>query len=171
MAISFKVKLSKTKDQGTITITRKDAVDLSTVVAIEASVYKNESGTATNVYDLTVQEVADLISGSVDVSTLDLIGSATPDDGFYSVVLNGDLDSYISENAGIGITLDAMYQVLSKQALIEPSSPDYSVSDKLMVSFMLLYGMDNIEEQDSSLQSSYDFTTREDVLKEILNYE
>jgi len=171
MAISFKTKLSKTKNQQTITVTRDDNVDLSAVTSMTATVYKNSESTSTNTYAFTSQNLTDFKAGSVDIATSDLIGSATPDDGFYTVEFDGNLSAYVSERAGIAMTLTALYQALSKQGQISVYAQDFRVDKKLLTAFMLAYEMDNLEYQDSSNQKITDFTNREDTLKLMLNYE
>jgi len=170
MAVSFKIKLSKTTNQQTITIVRDDNVDLSAVTAIVASVYTDDRATAENTYTFTAQNVTDFIAGTVDISTLSLIGSATPDDEFYTVSLSGNADAYVAEDAGVAITLDALYRALSNQGFIDVYSPDFRTDSVLISAFMLVYEMDNLELQDSSLQKRADFATRHDTLKNILNY-
>lgn len=170
MAISFKIKLSKTKNQQTITLTRDDNVDLSAVTAIEAKVYTSDLATPVNTYDFTAQDLTDFVGGEVDVSSLNLLGSATPDDDFYTVILEGNSAVYVSENAGVAITLDMIYRVMTKQGYIDVYSPDFRVDRVLLTSFMLVYECDHLEEQDSSYQKRADFITREDTLKKILNY-
>jgi hypothetical protein len=164
---SFKIKLSKAANQQTITIVRDDAVDLSAVAAIEASVYTDDLGTAVNTYDFTAQDLIDFVAGTVDISTEDLIG-ASPDDEFYTVILDGGV--YVSENAGVAITLEMIYQAMSRQGYIDVYSPDFRVDQVLLTSFMLVYECDNLELQDSSDQKRADFTTRQDTLQKMLTY-
>ena len=171
MATSFKIKLSKSANQQTITIDRDDNVNLSAVTSITASVYTDDLGTADNTYAFTGGNVTSFLAGSVDISVEDLLGSATPDDEFYSVILSGNSGDYLSDIAGVAITLEALYQVFNNQGEIDVYSPDFSVDRALVTSFMLVYEMDNIEKQDSSKQKRADFTTRWDTLKQILNYE
>ena len=170
MATSFKIKLSKTKNQQTISITRDDNVDLSAVTSIVAKVYTDDAGTPDNTYNFTGQNVTDFLAGTVDISSLSLLGSATPSDEFYLVKLEGNTAAYVSDDASVGITRTALFQVLSQQGFIDVYSPDFRVDRVLITSFMLAYEMDNLEEQDSSLQKRADFTTRDETLQKILNY-
>lgn len=170
MATSFKIKLSKTKNQQTISITRDDNVDLSAVTSIVAKVYTTDAGTPDNTYNFTGQNVTDFLAGTVDISSLNLLGSATPSDEFYLVKLEGNTAAYVSDDASVGITRTALFQVLSQQGFIDVYSPDFRVDRVLITSFMLAYEMDNLEEQDSSLQKRADFTTRDETLQKILNY-
>ena len=103
MAISFKFKCSKTKDQQTITLNRDDNVDLSTVTSLTATVYKNSESTATNTYVFPAQKITDFVGGSAELSTENLIGSASPDDGFYSVELSANSAAYVSDRAGTAV--------------------------------------------------------------------
>jgi hypothetical protein len=171
MATSFKVKFSKTTNQQTITIVRDDNVDLSSMSSVIAKVYTSDLSATVNTYTFSSSEVTSLIAGTVDVTTANLLGSATPDDEFYTIILEGNTAAYVSENAGVAITMTAIYQALSKQGFIDVYSPDFRVDQVLLTSFMLVYEMDNLELQDSSLQKRADFTTREDTLKKILTYE
>lgn len=170
MAISFKIKLSKSTNQQTVTIVRDDNVDLSAVTSIVAKIYTDDIGTPDTTYNFTTQNLTDFVAGTVNVSSLSLLGSATPDDDFYTVVLEGNSAAYVSENAGVAITLEAMGKTLIQQGEIDVYSPDFRVSQVLLTSFMLVYEMDNIELQDSSLQKRVDFTTRKDTLQKMLNY-
>ena len=170
MATSFKIKLSKTANQQTITIVRDDSVDLSAVSAIVASVYTDDLATADNTYNFTGQNVTDFIAGTVDISSLNLLGSATPDDDFYTVILDGNTAAYISENAGVGITLEMIYQAMSKQGSVDVYSPDFRVDQVLITAFMLVFECDHLELQDSSLQKRADYTTRQDTLQKMLTY-
>ena len=165
----FKIKLSKSKDQQTITIRRADAYDLSGVSEIIAKVYTDDIGTADNSYTLDAGEVSSFIAGVVEISTSDLLGATA--DEFYTVYLECDSASIISYPAGVAMTLTAMYNVFSKQGFVDVYSPDFRLDRVLMSAFMLFEEMNNIEEQEYSLQKRTDFTVRESILKKILNYE
>lgn len=170
MATSFKIRLSKNKNQQTITIIRDDNVDLSAVSAIEVKVYTDDIGTPDNTYTFTAQDVTDFVAGTVDVSTLDLLGSASPDDEFYLVKLEGDSAAYVSDDASIGITLEMINKAMTKQGVVDVYSPDYRIDDRLMVVSQLVFECDMLEEQDSSYQKRADFIARQDQLKKLLNY-
>jgi len=168
MATSFKIKLSKSANQQTITIVRDDNVDLSAVTAITASVYTGDLGVADNTYAFSAQDITDLVTGTVDIATSDLMASTADD--FYSVILSGNSGAYVSDRAGVALTLEAIYQTLSNQGEIDVYDPDFRVDRVLITAFMLLYEMDHIELIDSSLQKRADYTTRLSTLKQILNY-
>lgn len=170
MATSFKIKLSKTKNQQTISLTRDDNVDLSTVTAMVANVYTSDLAVAVNTYAFTAQDLIDFLAGTVDVSTLDLLGTATPDDDFYTVILESNSTLFVSENAGVAITLDMIFRAMTKQGFIDVYSPHFDVDRILLTSFMLVYECDHLEEQDSSYQKRADYITREDTLQKMLNY-
>lgn len=171
MATSFKTRLSKNKSQSTITIFRDDNVDLSAVTSIIAKAYTSDVATPTQTFTFTAQNVTDFIAGQVDISTLNLLGSATPADEFYSVILEGNSAAYVSEAAGVGITKTMIYQAMKNSNYIDVYSPDY-ITDRVFVNaFMLVWSADHLEEQDSSLQKREDFITRQDSLKKALNYE
>lgn len=171
MAISFKIRLSKNKSQQTITIRRDDNVDLSAVTSIDAKVYTTDIGTPYNTYTFTSQNVTDLIAGTVDISTSNLLGSASPADEFYLVKIEGNSAAYVSDDASVGITMDMIYQVMSKASVVDVYSPDYRVNDTLLTAQSLVFECDMLEEQDSSLQKRQDFIVRQDRLKKMLNYD
>ena len=54
----FKIKLSKSKDQQTISIRRADTYDLSGVTEIIAKVYTDDLGTEINSYTLSGGEIS-----------------------------------------------------------------------------------------------------------------
>lgn len=170
MATSFKIKLSKNKSQQVITIKRDDNVDLSAVTTITAKVYTTDIGTPDNTYDFTAQDLIDFLAGTVDIATLDLLGSATPSDEFYLVKLEGNSADYVSDDASVAITLEMINKAMTKAGVIDVYSPDFRVDRILLTSFMLVYECDHLEEQDSSYQKRADFTTRQDTLQKILNY-
>lgn len=171
MATSFKIKLSKTKDQQTITIKRDDNVDLSAVASIIAKVYTDDLVTPDNTYSFTAQDLIDFLAGEVDVSTLNLLGSATPDDEFYTVILEGNTAAYVSDNAGVAITLEMIYEVMKNVNYIDVFAPDYDTDRVYTNAFMLAWTADHLEEQDSSLQKRADFITRQDSIQKALNYD
>lgn len=169
MATSFKIRLSKNQSQQTITIRRDDNVDLSAVSSIIAYVYTDDLGTADNTYTLTTTEVSEFVDGSVSISTDDLIGES-PEDEFYLVKLEGNSAAYVSDDAGIGITLEMINKGMTKQGVVDVYSPDYRISDRLMLIQQLIRECDSLENQDSSDQKRADFITRQDQLKKLLNY-
>lgn len=165
----YKIKLTKSADQSTITIKQDDSVDISTETAITANVYTDDLGTPDNSYVFTAQNLTDFkTNGRVDISTEDLIGSAEPDDDFYTVQLDGAV--FDSEFAGVGITLEAKGETYNKQGFVNVYSPDYRIDQVLHTAHMLVLEMDNIENEDYSLQKRKDFTTRLSTLKQILSY-
>lgn len=164
----FKIKLSKSKDQQTISIRRADTYDLSGVTEIIAKVYTDDLGTEINSYTLSGGEISDFVAGVVEISTSDLLG--VTDDDFYTVNLECDTATIVSYPAGVAITLEAMFQTYSKQGQVDVYSPNYRTDAALMTAHMLLGEMNNIEEQDYLYQKRADFTTRLAVLKKILNY-
>lgn len=168
---AFKIKLSKDKSQQNITIRRDDNVDLSAVTSITAKVYTDDLATPDNAFDFTAQNVTDFVAGEVTVTTEDLLGGATPDDDFYTVILEGNSASYVSDNAGVGITTEMIYQAMSNQGYIDVYGQKFDVSQVFLTAFMLVYECDHLEDQDSSLQKRADYTTRQDTLKKILNYD
>ena len=170
MATSFKVKFSKSKNQQSVTIVRDDNVDLSAVTSIVSKSYRYGVGTVDNEYTFSAGEVSALIAGTVTVATASLLGSATPDDDFYTISLEGNSAAYVSDNAGVGITLEALYEALKHSGSIDVYSPDYRIDRMLLTSFMLAYEMDNLEIQDPSKQKADDFAVRQERLQKILNY-
>lgn len=170
MATSFKVKFSKSKNQQTITIVRDDNVDLSTITSMEAKSYSSDLSTPDNTYEFTAQDITDLVAGTVDITTLNLLGSATPEDDYYTVILEADTASFVSDSAGIGITLEALYEALKHTGKIDVYSPDFRVDRVLLTSFMLAFEMDNLEIQDASKQKRADFISRQLTLQKILSY-
>ena len=167
---SFKIKCSKSKNQQTITIRQIDNVDLSGVSAVVASVYTDDLGTADNTYTLSASELTALKAGSVDLSATNLLGTASPDDDFYLVSLNADSGSYVSDSAGVAITLEAKGKAYNKQIFVDVYSPDYKVDRVLHTAHMIVQQMDAIEVQETALQKRIDFTTRLATLKQMLNY-
>lgn len=168
---TFKIKNSKNDDQSVITVKQDDSVDLSAVSAIVASVYTDDLSTAENTYNFSGQDLTDFkTNGEVEISSLNLLGSATPDDDFYSVSLNADSDDFISGLAGVGITLEAKGETYNKQGFVNVYDPDYRIPQVLHTAHMLVQEMDNIENEDYSLQKRVDFTTRLATLQKILNY-
>lgn len=167
---SFKIKCSKSDNQQTITIRQTDETDLSGVSAVVANVYTDDLGTADNTYTLDASELTALKAGSVDLSVADLIGSASPADDFYLVILNADSGAYISDSAGVGITLEAKGKVYNKQSFVGVYDQDFRVDRVLHTAHMIVQGMDAIENQETSLQKRIDFTTRLATLKTMLNY-
>ncbi|ANS04927.1 hypothetical protein [uncultured Mediterranean phage] len=170
MATSFKVKFSKNKAQSTITVTRDDNVNISGMTSCNARVYSDDLATADNTYTFTAQDIIDLKAGTVDITTLSLIGSASPVDDYYTIILDGDTATYVSDSAGVAITLEAMYEVLRRSGYVDVYSPDYRKDRVLLTGFTMLYMMDNIEEQDPSKQKRVDYTTRQDSLQKMFNY-
>ena len=164
----YKIKLSKDSAQAIITIRQDDSVSISAETAITANVYSDDLSTTINTYAFTAQNLTDFkANGYVEVATLDLIGIT--DDDFYTVELDGAvLDS---EQAGVGLTLEAKGETYNKQGFVDVYSPDYKISQVLHTAHMLVQEMDNIETQDYSLQKRVDFTTRLATLKKILSYE
>lgn len=171
MAISFKVRFSKSSNQQSITIVRDDAVDLSAVTSVVAKAYTDDLGTADNSYSLTAGEVAELVAGTTTLSTSDVLGSATPSDDFYTIILEANSAAYVSDSAGVGITLEATNKALVKSNFISIVAPDYRVSDVLHTATILLRGMNAIELQEPTKQQRTDFTVRLDKLKDILRYD
>lgn len=170
MATSFEIKLSKSNDQQTVKITQQDDVDLSGVSAIVASVYTDDLSTADNTHTFTATQLSNFQSnGEVEIAYDTLLG-ASPADEFYTVELNGDSGSYVSNKAGVGITLEASAKVYSKQLFTSVYSQDFRVDKALHVAHMLLEQMNAIEWQDYSLQKRIDFIIRLAHLKEILDY-
>lgn len=169
---TFKIKLSKSNDQSVITVKQDDNVDLSAVVAIVASTFTDDLSTADRTYNFTAQNLTDFkANGEVDISSLSLLGAAAPDDDFYSVSLNADSDTYVSGLAGVGITLEAKGETYNKQGFTNVYASDYRRDDALHTAHMLVLEMDNLENQDYSLQKRVDYTTRLANLKQILSYE
>ena len=171
MATSFKTRLSKDKSQQNITIRRDDSVDLSAVTSIEAKVYTSDLATTVNEYTFTAQDITDFVGGSVVVTTSDLLGSASPDDEFYTVVLEGNSAAYVSDSAGVAITAEMIYQAMKNINYVDVFAPDFITDRVYTNAFMLAWTADHLEEQDSSLQKREDFITRQDSLKKALNYE
>ena len=167
--MSYKIRCSKNSPQSIVTIVQDDNTDISGLTSVTANVYSDDLSTTVNTYTLTAQDIIDLKAGSVNVSTLDLIGSAAPDDDFYSVELDGD--TVDSDLAGIGITLEAKGETYNKQGFVDVYDPDFRIDQVLHTAHMLVQEMDNIENQDSTLQKRIDFTTRLATLKKILSYE
>lgn len=167
---SFKIKCSKSKDQQTITIQHIDNVDLSSVSGVVASVYTDDLGSSISTYTFDAGEVTDLQAGSVDLDVADLLGTSSPDDDFYLVSLNADSNAYISDSAGVAITLEAKGKVYNKQIFVDVYSPDYRVDRVLHTAHMIVQQMDAIENQETSSQKRIDFTTRLATLKKMLNY-
>jgi hypothetical protein len=164
--MSFQIQCSKTSDQQTITIRQTDSTDIASLTSVTAKVYTSES-TTENEYVFTAQNLTDLKAGSVNISTTDLLG--TTDDEFYQIVLDGD--TIDSEPAYVAITLEAQGEVLNNQGFIDVYSPDYRTDKALITAAMLAWEMNAIEVQDASDQKRADFTTREDTLQKMLNYE
>ena len=168
---TFKIKNSKNDDQSVITVKQDDSVDLSAVSAIVASVYTDDLSTTVNTYNFSGQDLTDFkTNGEVEISSLNLLGSATPDDDFYSVSLNADTGDFISGLAGVGITLEAKGETYNKQGFVNVYDPDYRIPQVLHTAHMLVLEMDNIENEDYSLQKRVDFTTRLATLQKILSY-
>lgn len=165
----FKIKCSKTKDQKTITINRDDNFDLSGNTLFDFRIYTDDLGDNVSAYVLTGQEIIDFIAGSVSIPMDDFIG-ADPDDDYYTVICEVDMNSFQSYPAGVSITLEATSEVFSNQGSISVYSPDYRLDNVLLTAFMLLHEMNMIEEMDSSKQKRADFTTRQALLKDILKY-
>lgn len=166
---NYQIKLSKNDDQSVITIKQDDAVVISTETYIAANVYSDDLSTAINSYVFTTQDLIDFKADGVAISTEDLIGSASPDDDFYSVELVGI--AFTSFSAGVAITLEAKGETYNKQGFVDIYSPDYRIDEVLHTAHMLVQEMDNLETQDYSLQKRVDFTTRLASLKQILSYE
>jgi len=164
----FKIKCSKSKDQQTITIKRNDLTDLTGGGVFTLEVYQGDLGTAINTYALSAGEITAFLGTGVEIPTVDLLLSSAPDDDFYTIYL--DVDGTASDPAGVGITLEATAEVFSNQGSVNVYSQDYRIDNVLMTAFMLLNEMNAIEDMDVSLQKRVDFTTRQALLKEILNY-
>lgn len=165
--MSYKIQLGKTADQQTVTIRQTDLTDISSLTVVTAMVYTSDIVTTVNEYLFSAQDLIDLKAGSVDIDSTDLLGGT--DDEFYQVVLRGD--TIDSESAYVGITLAAQGEVLSNQGFIDVYSPDFRTAKVFMTTAMLVWEMNTIENQEASYQKRVDFTTRENRLKEILNYE
>lgn len=163
---TFKIKCEKNKAQTVVTIRQQDNVDLSGELAFTVNVYSDDLVVADSTYGLTVGQLSDLLTTgvvNVDVSDLELT-----DDDFYSLELVSQ--NFISNVAGIGITLEATGKVYGKQGYVDIHSPDYRIDRVLAVAHMMLQEMNIIETQDPSLQKRVDFTKRLEHLKVILNY-
>lgn len=165
--MSYKIKCSKTSDQQTVTIRQTDLTDISSLTTVTAMVYTSDSVTPVSTYLFSAQDLTDIKAGSVEIDSTDLLGGT--DDNFYQVVLDGD--TIDSESAYVGITLAAQGQVLTNQGFIDVYSPDYRTAKVFMTTAMLVWEMNAIENQEASDQKRVDFTTRENRLKSILNYE
>lgn len=162
----FKIKCSKSKDQQTITIKKADNFDLSGGNVFTVKVYSDDLGTAIKTLVLSGTEETSFKAGSVSIAASTLL---TTSDDFYTIIV--DVDGTESYPAGIGITLEATYQVFSSQGYVNVYSPDYRFDNVLIVCKNLLDEMNTIESMDSALQKRVDFTTRQDLLKQILSYE
>jgi len=166
----FKIKCSKTKDQKTITINRDDNFDLTSNTLFDIHAYSDDLGTAVGAYLLTGDEITDFIAGSVTILVADFLGTESPADDYYTVIVEVDNNTIQSYPAGFAITLEAQSEVFSNQGSISVYSPDYRLDNVLITAFMLLTEMNTIEEMDCSLQKRVDFTTRHELLKDILKY-
>lgn len=165
--MSFKIKLSKSADQQTITIRQTDSTDISGLSSVTANVYTADVSTAVNTYAFTAGDLTNLKAGSVDIDTTDLLGGT--DDNWYRIVLDGD--TIDSDAAGVGITLEAQSKVYSKQGAVDVYSAEYRIPNVLHGVHMIVSEMNAIEHLDPALQKRVDFTTRWALLKEILGYE
>lgn len=167
---AFKIKCSKNKAQTVITVKQTDSVDLSGVSAIVLNLYSDDLATADGTYSFTATELSTFKSdGEVELAVADVIG-ADPDDDFYSVELSGDSE-YLSNKAGVSITLEAMGKVYGAQGFVDPYAPDFRVDRVLHTAHMLLMEMNSIEDMDPTLQKRVDFTSRLALLKQILQYD
>lgn len=170
MATSFGIKCSKNKAQDTITIKQTDSVDLSAVSAITVNQYSSDLSTTDNTYALDGAELtAFKTNGTVDLAVSDVIG-ASPSDDFYTLELDGDSETYLSNKAGVAITTEATGKVYSQQGFVDVYAPDFRIDRVLFSAHMLLSEMNTIETLDYSLQKRVDFTTRKDRLQKILQY-
>lgn len=169
MATSFEIKISKSADQQTITIRQQDDVDLSAVTAITASIYTDDISTADTTHAFTVTELANFLAdGEVSIASLTLLDTMVDD--FYTIELNGDSGDYLSNKAGVAITLEAAAKVYSKQLFTAVYSQDFRIDAVKHYAHMIFESMNAIESQAYSLQKRIDFTTRLAHLQEILNY-
>jgi hypothetical protein len=167
---SFKIKCSKNKAQTVITVKQTDSVDLIGVAEIVVSLYSDDISTADNTYTLDATELSAFkTDGTVNLNVSDVIG-ASPADDFYLVEFSADSGSYLSNKAGLAITLEAAGRVYSKQGFVDVYAPDFRIDRVLHTVHMLFQEMNLIEELDTSLQKRADFTTRLSLLKEILQY-
>jgi hypothetical protein len=165
--MSYKVQLSKTSDQQTITIRKTDLTDISSLTTVTAKVYTSDLATPINEYSFSAQDLTDIKAGSVSIDSTTLLSQTS--DEFYQVILDGD--TIDSESANVGITLEAQGKVLNNQGYIDVYSSDYRTDKVLHVAAMLAWEMNAIENQEASYQKRVDFTTRLEILKNMLNYE
>ena len=167
---TFKIKCSKDKSQQTITVRQTDNTDLSGTAAIVISVYSDDLTTADSTYALTSGErTTFLADGTVDLTASDVLG-ADPSDDFYSLEMSCDSDTFLSNKAGVAITLEAQGEVYNHQGSVDVYAPDYRIDKVLHTAHMLVSEMDAIENIDTDFQKRVDFTTRLATLKKILNY-
>jgi len=163
----FKIKCEKNKAQTVVTIRQQDSVDLSSVVAFTVNVYTDDLIVADATYGLTAGQLNDILTtGIVEIESSDLFADMLDD--FYTLELVSE--NLNSNKAGLAITLEAQSEVFSNQGSISVYSPDYRLDNVLITAFMLLTEMNTIENMDVSLQKRVDFTTRQALLKDILNY-
>ena len=171
MATTFKIQCSKNKAQTKVVVKQNDDVDLSSLAAITVNTYTDDLSTADSTYDMGATELSNFkTDGEVELDVEDVIGDS-PDDDFYTIELSGDSDSYLSNKAGVSITLEAAGKVYNKQGFIDPYAPDFRIDRVLHTAHMLYQEMNLIEEQEYSLQKRVDFTSRLALLKQILQYE
>lgn len=166
----YKIRLSKTRDQKTITVRRVDTQSLSGLTSITATIFTDDVGTPHNSFALGQEEMDDFVSGEVVFTFGRFFDADTVDDEFYSLLLEFNGGVLSAEVAGIGITLEATGKVYNKQGLVDVYSPQYRVDNALISAHMMLQEMNAIENQDSSYQKRIDFITRLSHIKKILNY-
>lgn len=169
MATSFEIKCSKSEDQQTIKITQQDDVDLSGVAAITASIYTDDTSVADTTHAFTAGQLSDFTTnGEVEIATLTLLDTTA--DEFYTIELSGDSGDYVSNKAGVGITLEAAGKLYNKQNLVNVYEQNYNVDEVLHRAHIMYESMNAIEWQDYSLQKRIDFITRLEHLQQILDY-
>lgn len=165
---TFKIKASKYPDQQTITLRQVDSVDVSAETNFSIYYYTDDLDTAVTSRALTNSEVTSLNTlGYIDMATNSVLGDGFEDD-FYTLELRGD--NFGSNFVGIGITLEAKAKVYGKQGFTAVYSPDFRTDKVRHVAHMLVQEMNEIENQDYTLQKRVDFTTRYAHLREILNF-
>ena len=165
---TFKIKCEKNKAQTVVTIRQQDEVDLSALSSFTVNVYTSNLSEADATYSMSGSEVtAFKTTGIVELQVADVLPST--DDDFYT--LEVESGAYLSNKAGVAITLKAAGKVYTKQGFIDVYSPEFRVDRALMAAHMLYQEMNMIENLDASLQKRIDFTSRLATLKQILKYE
>ena len=114
MATALVITAQTNSSQTTVTITEVSGE--SRVGFSDAILYFSTSTAPGVVYDYTMTEpqlLAFIQDGTVDIDFLDIFGTVTIDDEWWSVTLTASADAYVSNPYYFGIYVDAKFAVYS----------------------------------------------------------